>query len=127
MRKYYNTGGRVGFKQGGAYGPLRGTTAGGVAKAFRGKEGFKESQALQRKFALKDAIKKTKKMPDKKFKHVNLATVRHTNPRPKVAGKSGGKTYDIPTGKSVKGSVGKKNYIQQMKHYHHAKQPKGKK
>ena len=42
-------GGRVGFKQGGAYGPLRGTTAGGVAKAFRGKEGFKESQALQKK------------------------------------------------------------------------------
>ena len=27
---------------------LRGTTAGGVAKAFRGKEGFKESQALQK-------------------------------------------------------------------------------
>ena len=42
-------GGRVGFKQGGAYGPLRGTTAGGVAKAFRGKAGFKESQALQQK------------------------------------------------------------------------------
>ena len=43
-------GGRVGFKQGGAYGPLRGTTAGGVAKAFRGREGFKESQKLQKKF-----------------------------------------------------------------------------
>ena len=43
-------GGRAGFKQGGAYGPLRGTTAGGVAKAFRGKEGFKESQKLQKKF-----------------------------------------------------------------------------
>ena len=42
-------GGRVGFKQGGAYGPLRGTTAGGVAKSFRGKAGFKESQALQKK------------------------------------------------------------------------------
>ena len=42
-------GGRIGFKQGGAYGPLRGTTAGGVAKAFRGKAGFKESQALQKK------------------------------------------------------------------------------
>ena len=117
---------RVGFKQGGAYGPLRGTTARGVAKAFRCKEGFKESQALQKKI-LKNAIKRTKKLPDKKFKHVNLATVRHTNPRPKVAGKSGGKTYDIPTGKSVKGSVGKKNYIQLMKRYHHSKQPKGKK
>ena len=39
---------RMGFKQGGAYGPLRGTTAGGVAKSFRGKAGFKESQALQK-------------------------------------------------------------------------------
>ena len=45
----YRHGGRTGFKQGGAYGPLRGTTAGGVAKAFRGKEGFKESQKLQKK------------------------------------------------------------------------------
>jgi len=49
MRKDFKTGGRVGLKQGGAYGPLRGTTAGGVAKAFRGREGFKESQALQKK------------------------------------------------------------------------------
>ena len=49
MRKDFKTGGRVGLKQGGAYGPLRGTTAGGVAKAFRGKAGFKESQALQKK------------------------------------------------------------------------------
>ena len=49
MRKDFKTGGRVGLKQGGAYGPLRGTTAGGVAKAFRGKAGFKESQALQSK------------------------------------------------------------------------------
>ena len=51
-------GGRVGLKQGGAYGPLRGTTAGGVAKAFRGKEGFKESQALQKK--LKPHITETR-------------------------------------------------------------------
>ena len=49
MRKDFKIGGRVGLKQGGAYGPLRGTTAGGVAKAFRGKAGFKESQALQKK------------------------------------------------------------------------------
>ena len=55
---------RVGFKQGGAYGPLRGTTAGGVAKAFRGKEGFKESQALQNKIFKK--FKKTiSKTPNK--------------------------------------------------------------
>ena len=55
---------RVGFKQVGAYGPLRGTTAGGVAKAFRGKEGFKESQALQNKIFKK--FKKTiNKTPNK--------------------------------------------------------------
>ena len=52
MRKDFKTGGRVGLKQGGAYGPLRGTTAGGVAKAFRGKAGFKESQALQSKMKI---------------------------------------------------------------------------
>jgi len=48
-RKGKAEGGRIGFKQGGAWGPLRGTTAGGVAKAFRGREGFKESQAIQSK------------------------------------------------------------------------------
>ena len=65
MRKYYNTGGRVAFKQGGAYGPLRGTSGpAGVAKAFRGKEGFKESQALQNKIFKK--FKKTiSNTPDK--------------------------------------------------------------
>ena len=52
------SGGRVGFKQGGAYGPLRGTTAGGVAKAFRGKAGFKESQALQSKIVKGTPIRK---------------------------------------------------------------------
>ena len=36
-------------KIGGAYLPLRGTGAAGVAKAFRGREGFKESQKLQKK------------------------------------------------------------------------------
>ena len=61
-------GGRIGFKQGGAYGPLRGTTAGGVAKSFRGKEGFKESQKLQDKI-LKHNVKRIQKTPDKKFKY----------------------------------------------------------
>ena len=51
-------GGRVGFKQGGAYGPLRGTTAGGVAKAFRGREGFKESQALQSRIVRGTQVRK---------------------------------------------------------------------
>jgi len=152
-------------KQGGAYGPLRGTTAGGVAKAFRGKEGFKESQALQKKltkgvvtgsprktgniknkegevigsriakagslkalgiprhirtksdFKLQQAIKKVKKMPDKKFKYVNLETRTYTNPRT-------GRKETVQKSDPVKGSVGKKNYIQEMKRYHHANKPK---
>ena len=152
-------------KQGGAYGPLRGTTAGGVAKAFRGKAGFKESQALQKKltkgvvtgsprktgniknkegevigsriakagslkalgiprhirtksdFKLQQAIKKVKKMPDKKFKYVNLETRTYTNPRT-------GRKETVQKSDPVKGSVGKKNYIQEMKRYHHANKPK---
>ena len=56
-------GGRIGLKQGGAFGPLRGTTAGGTAKAFRGKAGFKESQALQKKIT-----GKTKRPPEDKEK-----------------------------------------------------------
>ena len=40
-------GGRVGFKQGGAFLPLRGGVT--TAKAFRGEAGFKQSQALQKK------------------------------------------------------------------------------
>ena len=144
-------GGRVGFKQGGAYGPLRGTTAGGVAKAFRGREGFKESQKLQKKllgqpkdtglhkgsvrkatspkvmgtqrpktksdFRLKHAVKQIKKMPDKKFKYVNLETRTYTNPRT-------GRKETVQKSDPVKGSVGKKNYIQEMKRYHHANKPK---
>ena len=110
---------RVGFKQGGAYGPLRGTTAGGVAKAFRGKAGFKESQALQKKI-LKNAVKKTQKMPDKKFKHVNLETKTIKHDRT-------GKMVTVPKTELVKGSKGKKNYITMMKYYHHRAQPKGKK
>ena len=53
-------------KTGGAYLPLRGTAGSGVAKAFRGKAGFKESQKLQEKFLPKKGIytkqfKKSKK------------------------------------------------------------------
>ena len=58
MRRDFKTGGRVGLKQGGAYGPLRGTTAGGVAKAFRGEAGFKQSQALQSKIVKGTPIRK---------------------------------------------------------------------
>ena len=145
---------RVGFKQGGAYGPLRGTTAGGVAKAFRGKAGFKESQALQKKltgpakktgnirskgkiigsriakpyspqamgtprphmkksdFRLKNQVKKIQKMPDKKFKY--------NNPETRKGKTRHGFVHDIQKTKPVKGSIGKKKYIQDWKKGHQA-------
>ena len=112
-------GGRVGFKQGGAYGPLRGTTAGGVAKAFRGKEGFKESQALQKRI-LKHKIKRIQKTPDKRFKHQNPETE-------KVKSLRTGREFEVRKKDPVKGSLGKKTYIQDWKRYHHASQPKGNK
>ena len=147
-------GGRVGFKTGGAFGPLRGTTAGGVAKSFRGKEGFKESQAIQKKilgttkdtglhkgskrkatspkvmgtqrpktksdFRLKNQIKKIQKEPDKRFKHQNPATE-------KVKSLRTGREFEVRKKDLVKGSLGKKTYIQDTKYYHHRNQPKGKK
>ena len=112
-------GGRVGFKQGGAYGPLRGTTAGGVAKAFRGKEGFKESQALQKKI-LKHNIKRIQKTPDKKFKYNNPETE-------KVKSLRTGREFEVRKTDPVKGRIGKKTYIQDTKYYHHRNQPKGRK
>ena len=58
---------RMGFKQGGAYGPLRGTSGPkGTAKAFRGKAGFKESQALQKK--LTGSARKTGNIKNKEGK-----------------------------------------------------------
>ena len=112
-------GGRVGFKQGGAYGPLRGTTAGGVAKAFRGKAGFKESQKLQDKI-LKHNVKRIQKTPDKKFKYNNPETE-------KVKSLRTGRVHEVRKKDPVKGSIGKKTYIQDTKKYHHRNQPKGNK
>ena len=109
---------RIGFKQGGAYGPLRGTTAGGVAKAFRGKAGFKESQKLQKKlkkkseYRLKNQLKKIQKMPDKKFKY--------NNPETRKGKTRHGFVHDIQKTKPVKGSIGKKKYIQDWKKGHQA-------
>ena len=107
---------RVGFKQGGAYGPLRGTTAGGVAKAFRGKAGFKESQALQKKlksdYRLKNELKRVQKMPDKKFKSYNPA-------KEKIKTRHG-RVYEVHKKEPVKGSLGKKTYKGHTKRYHHA-------
>ena len=109
---------RIGFKQGGAYGPLRGTSGPkGVAKAFRGKAGFKESQALQKKlksdYRLKNELKRVQKMPDKKFKSHNPATE-------KVKSLRTGRVFEVRKPGPVKGSLGKKTYKQDTKRYHHA-------
>ena len=154
---------RMGFKQGGAYGPLRGTSGPkGTAKAFRGKAGFKESQALQKKltgparktgnikskgkiigsriakagslkamgiprqirtksdFRLKNQIKKIQKEPDKRFKSHNPETE-------KVKSLRTGREFEVRKKDLVKGSLGKKTYIQDTKYYHHANKPKVKK
>ena len=108
---------RIGFKQGGAYGPLRGTSGPkGVAKAFRGKAGFKESQALQKKlksdYRLKNELKRVQKMPDKKFKSYNPA-------KEKIKTRHG-RVYEVHKSDPVKGSLGKKTYKGHMKRYHHA-------
>ena len=69
---------------------------------------------------LKHEVKRTQKMPDKIFKHVNLDTVEHRNPRT-------GKIQKVQSTKLVKGSKGKKNYIQKMKEYAFKSIPKDKK
>ena len=69
---------------------------------------------------LKHQVKRTKKMPDQNFKHVNLDTVKHKNPRT-------GKIQEVQSHKLVKGSKGKKNYIQKMKEYAFKGIPKDKK
>mgnify|MGYP003126760321 FL=1 len=69
---------------------------------------------------LKHQVKRTKKMPDKDFKHVNLDKIKHKNPRT-------GKIQEVQSHKLVKGSKGKKNYIQKMKEYAFKGIPKDKK
>ena len=116
---------RIGFKQGGAYGPLRGTSGPkGVAKAFRGKEGFKESQALQKKlpktksdYRLKNELKKIQKMPDKKFKH--------QNPETKTVKSRHGNVHEVRKTDLVKGSKGKKTYKSDWIKGHRAHQRMG--
>ena len=144
---------RIGFKQGGAYGPLRGTTAGGVAKAFRGKAGFKESQALQKKLIrptkdtglhkgstrsdtssigmgkLKTPTKQDYILKNqlKKVQKMPDKKFKSQNPATeKVKSDRTGKVHEVRKKDMVKGSLGKKTYKQDMKYYHHWRHPKGK-
>ena len=115
---------RVGFKQGGAYGPLRGTSGPkGTAKAFRGRAGFLESQKLQKKlkkksdYRLKHELKRIQKMPDKKFKHQNPATEKGRTRH--------GFVYEKRKSTPVKGSLGKKTYKSDWIKGHRAHQRMG--
>ena len=141
-------GGRVGFSRAGPVGNLpwvRGTSRPGVKKAPRGaehKEAIKQERVkdtglhkgsvrkatspkvmgtqrpkTKSDFWLKQSVKKIQKMPDKKFKDVNLETRTYKSDRT-------GKMVTVQKSEPVKGSVGKKNYIQEMKRYHHANKPK---
>jgi len=142
-------GGRVGFSRAGPVGNLpwvRGTSRPGVKKAPRGaehkeaikqervkdtglhkgskrKEGSKKAMGIARPHmtksdhALKQAVKEVKKMPDKEFKHVNLETRTYKSDRT-------GKMVTVQKTDLVKGSVGKKNYIESMKRYHRQNKPK---
>jgi len=68
-------------------------------------------------YSLKRAVKEVKKMPDKEFKHVNLETRTYKSDRT-------GKMVTVQKTDLVKGSVGKKNYIQEMKRYQRQNKPK---
>ena len=102
MSKYY----RIGFKDGLSVKQIDPLAArlteaghsGGAGKNLKTKSDFK----------LKNQIKKIKKTPDKKFKE--------------------DKTYELSTGKFgkiIKGSEGKKKYLQETKRYHQAHKKMG--
>ena len=68
----------------------------------------------------KKTIKRIQKTPDKKFKHQNPETE-------KVKSLRTGREFEVRKTDPVKGSIGKKTYIQDTKKYHHRIQPKGNK
>ena len=142
---------RIGFSRAGPVGNLpwvRGTSRPGVKKAPRGaehKEAIKQERVkdtglhkgsvrkatspkvmgtqrpkTKSDFRLKHQVKQIQKSPDKKFKHQNPATE-------KVKSLRTGRVHEVRKKDLVKGSIGKKTYIQDWKRYHHASQPKGNK
>jgi len=143
---------RVGFSRAGPVGNLpwvRGTSRPGVKKAPRGaehKEAIKQERVkdtglhkgsvrkatspkamgtprtpmTKSDYRLKNQIKKIQKEPDKRFKSHNPETE-------KVKSLRTGREFEVRKKDPVKGSLGKKTYIQDTKYYHHANKPKVKK
>ena len=63
-------------------------------------------------YLLKNKVKKVQKSPDKDFKYNNPETKTVKSDRT-------GKVSEVNKSEPVKGSVGKKKYIKDMKRYHH--------
>ena len=93
---------------------------GSVRKATSPKVMGTQRPKTKSDFWLKQSVKKIQKMPDKTFKYNNPGTRTYTNPRT-------GRKETTQKTDYVKGSIGKKKYIQDWKGYHHASQPKVKK
>ena len=116
---------RIGFNRGGGSAPfLRGRSGASNIKAPRGSEGWKQMQKAEAKlpktkseYKLKNQVKKIQKMPDKKFKY--------NNPETRKGKTRHGFVHDIQKTKPVKGSIGKKKYIQDWKKGHRAHQRMG--
>ena len=121
----YRHGCRAGFKEagsvkGGAISRLTGDT-GGVKEVFPGMgiTGGASGKSLSSR-VLKHNVKKVQKMPDKTFKYNNPGTRTYKSDRT-------GKEVTVSKKELVKGSIGKKKYIQDMKRHHHQTEAKGKK
>ena len=93
---------------------------GSVRKATSPKVMGTQRPKTKSDFRLKHQVKQIQKSPDKKFKHQNPATE-------KVKSLRTGREFEVRKKDLVKGSLGKKTYIQDTKYYHHANKPKVKK
>ena len=93
---------------------------GSVRKATSPKVMGTQRPKTKSDFRLKHQVKQIQKSPDKKFKYNNPHTRKAYSDRTK-------RWSDVRETDPVKGSIGKKKYIQDWKRYHHASQPKGKK
>ena len=92
---------------------------GSVRKATSPKVMGTQRPKTKSDFWLKQSVKKIQKMPDKTFKYNNPGTRKAYSERT-------GRWSDVPKKDFVKGSIGKKKYIQDWKGYHHANKPKAK-
>ena len=93
---------------------------GSVRKATSPKVMGTQRPKTKSDFRLKNLIKKIQKEPDKRFKHQNPATE-------KVKSLRTGREFEVRKKDPVKGSLGKKTYIQDTKYYHHANKPRTRK